>query len=199
MKNIEPAIYNSKKNMEKYEANSDSEQSETEEASTAEVISNKNLLKEIEETLNSIISKTDKEKKTGDKITPFDHKHIPRISIYDYLFRIQKYTGIENNTIIIALIYIDRICTKKNKNIILNKHNIHRILVTAILVSIKYNEDHICDNLYFSKVAGVSLKELNHLECKFLEIINYDLFVSEELFQKYNEYLSNNENNEIDE
>ena len=185
MKNIEPAICDSKKNMEKCDANSDSEQSETEEASTTEVISNKNLLKEIEETLISIISKTEKDKKTGDKKTPFDHKHIPHISVYDYLFRIQKYTGIENNTIIIALIYIDRICTKKN--IILNKHNIHSILVTAILVSIKYNEDHICDNLYFSKIAGVSLKELNYLECKFLEIINFDLFVSEELGNALNE------------
>ena len=76
MKNIEPAICDSKKNMEKCDANSDSEQSETEEASTTEVISNKNLLKEIEETLISIISKTEKIKK------PETKKRLSTINIF---------------------------------------------------------------------------------------------------------------------
>ena len=73
---------------------------------------------------------------------------------------------------------------------ILNKYNIHRILISSILVAIKYNEDQIYDNVYFSKVAGVPVSELNYLERKFLEIINYDLFVSDELFKKYNNYLN---------
>ena len=77
----------------------------------------------------------------------------------------------------------------KKKGITLNKDNIYRILFTAILVSIKYNEDVIYDNLYYAKIAGLPVKEINYLERKFLEIINYDLFVSDELFQKYNEYL----------
>ena len=78
----------------------------------------------------------------------------------------------------------------KKKGITLNKDNIYRILFTAILVSIKYNEDVIYDNLYYAKIAGLPVKEINYLERKFLEIINYDLFVSDELFQKYNEYLN---------
>jgi hypothetical protein len=180
--------HNYEKNTEKYDICSDSEHSETEETSSKQIILYKKLLKEIAETLTSIISQKSELKKNVDVKTPFDHMRIPQISIYDYLLRIQKYSDVENNTLIIALIYIDRIC--KKKGITLNKYNIYRILFTAILVSIKYNEDHIYDNLYYSKIAGLPVKEINYLERKFLEIINYDLFVSEELFQKYYEYLN---------
>ena len=73
---------------------------------------------------------------------------------------------------------------------ILNKYNIHRILISSILVAIKCNEDQIYDNVYFSEVERVPVSELNYLKRKFLEIINYDLFVSDELFKKYNNYLN---------
>ena len=137
MKNVKKENYDYKVHKEKYQSNSDSEQSETEEGSTNEVILYKNLLKEIADTLISIVSKN-KKKVTKNENSPFNHKHVPKISIFDYLVRIQKYSGIENNTIIIALIYIDRICSKKN--IVLTKYNIHRILFTAILIAAKYNE-----------------------------------------------------------
>jgi hypothetical protein len=189
MKNCKQITHNyDVKNTEKYDICSDSEHSETEETSSKQIILYKKLLKEIAETLTSIISQKSELKKNVDVKTPFDHMRIPQISIYDYLLRIQKYSDVENNTLIIALIYIDRIC--KKKGITLNKYNIYRILFTAILVSIKYNEDHIYDNVYYSKIAGLPVKEINYLERKFLEIINYDLFVSEELFQKYYEYLN---------
>jgi hypothetical protein len=187
MKNSKQITHNYEKSTEKYDICSDSEHSETEEASSKQIILYEKLLKEIADTLMSIISQESELKKTVDVKTPFDHGCIPQISIYDYLLRIQKYSEVENNTLIIALIYIDRIC--KKKDITLNKYNIYRILFTAILVSIKYNEDHIYNNSYYSKIAGLTVKEINYLERKFLEIINYDLFVSDELFQKYNEYL----------
>ena len=190
IKNVKQVTKDYEKNTEKCEAYSDSEQSETEAGSSKEVILYKNFLKEISDSLIAIISKK-AQNKNEIKKTPFDHDHMPKISIYDYLLRIQKYSNAENNTIVLAIIYIDRICSKTN--MILNKYNIHRILISSILVAIKYNEDQIYDNVYFSKVAGVPVSELNYLERKFLEIINYDLFVSDELFKKYNKYLNSNE------
>ena len=190
IKNVKQVTKDFEKNAEKCEAYSDSEQSETEAGSLKEVVLYKNFLKEISDSLISIISKK-AQIKNEIKKTPFDHDHMPKISIYDYLLRIQKYSNAENNTIILAIIYIDRICNKTG--LILNKYNIHRILISAILVAIKYNEDQIYDNVYFSKVAGVPVSELNYLERKFLEIINYDLFVSDELFKKYYKYLNSND------
>ena len=171
----------------KAQINSDSEQSETEAGSTKEIIQYKNLLKEISYTLNSIIQNNKKNKNGKKDNSPFVHEHAPKISILDYLLRIQKYSNIENSTFIIALIYIDRICAKKE--IILTKYNIHRILFTAILIATKYNEDIIFDNLFYSKIAGVTIKELLALENYFLNIIDFELFVSDNIYKQYSEYL----------
>ena len=175
------------KNKEKFQNISDNEQSETEAGSTKEIIKYKNLLKEISDILDSIILDNKRNKKSKKDNSPFFHEYVSKISIYDYLLRIQKYSGIENSTFIISLIYIDRICNKKE--IILTKYNIHRLLFTAILISTKYNEDAIYDNLFFSKIAGVTVKELALLEKAFLKIIDFDLFVSDEIYQKYYYYL----------
>ena len=179
----------SKQQKDKYQNNSDSEQSETEAESLTEFEVSESLLKEIASLLNTIISESKKNKLNTKEISPFNNKHSPKISLFDYLLRIQKYSGIENNTLIIALIYIDRICYKKG--IILNKYNIHKILFSSILIAIKYNEDKIYDNLFFSKIAGISVAELKILEQTFLKIINYELFVSDGLYKKYYNSLNN--------
>ena len=155
--------------------------------SISEVTISKTLLKEIDYTLSSIISQNKKSKDYKREITPFIHEHVPKISLFDYLCRIQKYSEVENSTIIISLIYLDRICNKKG--IKLTKYNIHRLLFTSILVAIKYNEDIIYDTKFYSKVAGVSVEELKILESAFLKIIDFQLFVSEELYNKYYNYL----------
>ena len=168
----------------------DIEQSETEAGSTKEIImyERQNILKEISNTLNSIIQESNKNKNHLKDNTLFSRQQIPKISIFDYLLRIQKYSGIEESTIIISLIYIDRIC--KKKGIVLSKYNIHRLIFTAILIAIKYNEDIIYDNLYYSKIGGVTKKELLILENEFLQLIDFNLFVSNKIYQKYYEYLN---------
>ena len=91
-----------------------------------------------------------------------------------------------------ALIYIDRVCIRKG--LTLTNYNIHRLLFTSILISIKFNEDIIYDNLLYSKIGGVLVAELNKLEHEFLKMIGFSLFVSEEVYKKYYTYLHINEN-----
>ena len=117
----------------------------------------------------------------------FSAKEPPQISILDYLNRIKYYSQIENNTLICSLIYIDKLCTLSE--IVLTELNIHRILFTAILLSTKYNEDLIYKMDYYSKIAGVSLKELKKLESEFVSKINFELYINEKDFEKYREYL----------
>ena len=114
---------------------------------------------------------------------------IPAISIQDYLIRIQTYSNIEKSTLIICLIYIDRFCNKAK--VTLTYYNIHRILFSAILMSIKYNEDNFYDNKYYSQIAGVKVKELQILEYNFIKLLNCELYVSRELYDKYQVYLEN--------
>ena len=116
----------------------------------------------------------------------FNCKKKPKIEIKDYIKRIIQYTGIESSSLIISLIYLDRICLN---DILITEYNIHRFLLMSLIISIKYNEDLIFDNKYYSEVAGVSIKEFNSLESEFLTIINFDLYIPDEEFFKYKFYL----------
>ncbi len=55
---------------------------------------------------------------------PFNSKKPPSISIKAYIERIIKYTNIEESTLVLSLIYIDRIC--EFHDIVLSWNNIHR-------------------------------------------------------------------------
>jgi len=151
-----------------------------------------NIIKNMDKILKEIISQN-KKKLNYKKIiklqkeSNFSANESPQISILDYLYRIKKYSNLENNTLICSLIYIDKLCTLNET--VLTDLNIHRILFTAILLSIKYNEDLIYRMEFYAKIAGVSLKELQKLESEFLEKINFELFISEEDFEKYKKYL----------
>ena len=131
--------------------------------------------------------KIDKEKKDKQKKLIFYSKEIPTISLKDYLYRIKPFTDIEDNTLILSLIYIDKLC--ENESIILSENNIHRILFSSILIAIKFNEDLFFENTYYAKVAGVSTKELKKMEIEFLKLIKYELYVNRKIFEKYKKFL----------
>ena len=125
----------------------------------------------------------------GPIIKPFISKKIPNVSIQNYLDRLAKYSKIENNTLLLVLIYIDRIC-ELNK-IRLNYFNIHKLILGGLLIAIKYNEDDYFSNTFYSKVGGVTQKEINNLEYEFLTLIDFNLYVSDELFIRYYDYIKN--------
>ena len=172
-----------------FQDNSDSEQSDVETNITTHTPTSQKLIEKISFILKSIIkNKKAHFLKDSDKI--FYHSKVPEISIYDYLYRIKKYSLIEDSTLIISLIYIDRIC--KNKGIVLTKGNIHRILFSAIFTAMKFNEDIIYKNSFYAKIGGISIKELIQLEYTFTKLIDFKFFISEEIFQAYSKYLNSN-------
>lgn len=118
----------------------------------------------------------------------FHSKTPASVSLPEYIERILKYSHIEESTLIIALIYIDRLCDRQN--VILSDNNIHRIVFTAIILATKYNEDDFYSNSYYSKVGGIVVEELNVLEFEFAKLIKYTLFVKEDIFDKYKVYLA---------
>ena len=74
-------------------------------------------------------------------------------------------------------------CT--TSGIILNPHNIHKIILGCLLLAVKYNEDVYFTNEHYAKVGGVSIEELNNLEYFSIQLLNFDLFISEDIYQKY--------------
>ena len=143
------------------------------------------IIQLISSVLNGFINENEKKTVKNNSIgdTIFFCENIPKISIEDYLNRIRKYTEIEDSTLVIALIYIDRLLGKKH--IKLSMNNVHKILLTAILLAVKYNEDEVYNNVCFAKIFGIRSKELNKLEKKFLDLIGFKLFTSKKEFQLY--------------
>ena len=168
--------------------------SSNKEDSPQSILPNYDLIKAISTTLNSILDQNKhldnyKEILKAQSHTVFGGNLIPNISIKDYLLRIQNYANIEKSTLILSLIYIDRLCNQGK--VTLTYYNIHRILFSAVLISIKYNEDNFYDNKYYAQIAGVKLKELKTLEYFFIKMLNCNLYVNREDYDKYEGYLDN--------
>ena len=178
---------------EKESYDTDREENESN-ISTEEIkIKNLDLIKSISTALTMILEENKNLEKYNEVIHKqskmvFSANSIPKISIYDYLIRIQTYACIDKNTLIISLIYIDRIC--EIGHITLTYYNIHRVLFTSIIIAIKYNEDSFYDNKYYSEIAGVKLNELNILENTFVQKCNFKFYISDDIFEKYSRYLN---------
>lgn len=117
----------------------------------------------------------------------FHSKTQAKISIKSYLERILRFTHCEESSLIMALIYIDKLC--EVNNFILTYANIHRIILISIVIATKFNEDECYTNKYYAKVGGVPTNELNLLEFEFLKLLKYDLFVNKRIYYSYKKYL----------
>ena len=156
-------------------------------------IKNLELINSISKALNTILDKNKNVKNYKDILKKqsmmyFSANTIPNITIKDYLMRIQNYSEVEKSTLILSLILIDRMCRKSG--ILLTHYNIHRILFSSLLVSIKYNEDSYFDNNFYSQIAGVKPNELKLLEYTFLEYNDFNIYVKDVEYQQYEKYLN---------
>ena len=120
---------------------------------------------------------------------PFSTVTPPNVKLQYFFSRIKKYARIEKSTLIIILIYADRMCT--TSGIILNPYNIHRIILGCLLLAIKYNEDVYFTNEHYAKVGGISVKELNNLEYFSFQLIDFNLYISDDIYDKYLKYITN--------
>ncbi|KAJ0736887.1 putative cyclin PHO80, Cyclin-like superfamily [Helianthus annuus] len=78
--------------------------------------------------------------KTGSKIRVFDCYERPDMSILSYLERIFKYTKAGPSVYVVAYVYIDRFC-RSQPEFRITAWNVHRLLITTIMVASKYVED----------------------------------------------------------
>jgi len=122
----------------------------------------------------------------------FIEERIPEISIKKYLLRLNKYLCPSYSLFIILPYIMDKIILNKEYNIILNEYIVHYIILTSILLVSKQYEDTVYTNKFYSEIGGLSLKKLNEYEILALKIINYDLSISDELYNDYKNNLLKN-------
>ena len=155
----------------------------------------KQIIKSIAQNLRDIIKENIR--KNLIKYVKYDLFYIgrnPPISIEDYINRIYKMTKMNISSLILSVIYIDRF--SELNGYILSMNNIHRIILTACLLSIKFNEDVNISSKYYASIAGIPVYDLNNLEFYLIVKLQFGLFVNYDIYQKYFEYFCKPMSNE---
>jgi len=117
-------------------------------------------------------------------LSKFHSVRAPAISIKDYLLRIAKYAACSGECFVLALVYIDRII-QNNPSFIVSSLNIHRLLITGVMLAAKFYDDQYYNNAYFGKVGGVPCSEMNSLEVEFLFMCNFSFAVAPQQYEQY--------------
>ncbi|OMJ24118.1 PHO85 cyclin-7 [Smittium culicis] len=132
------------------------------------------------------------------KKSKFYSREVPEIGIAEYLKRIFKYCPFGNYEILCLLVYFERIrksyedpsieklqnrrlCNSTlvsfNNIVEINAYSVHRLLITLVCVTCKFQSDTFFTNTRYAKVGGLSVKEMNSLELSLLLMIDFNLYV----------------------
>ncbi|EKX40726.1 hypothetical protein GUITHDRAFT_53418, partial [Guillardia theta CCMP2712] len=101
------------------------------------------------------------------KVTVFHGHRPPNISVKAYLERIKTFGGCSTCCFVLGLLYLERLASS-DATYLLNSYNMHRLVLTAVMVATKFVDDFYFSNSYWSKVGGIQNDELNGLELEFL-------------------------------
>ncbi|ORX51926.1 cyclin-domain-containing protein [Hesseltinella vesiculosa] len=125
--------------------------------------------------------------------TLFHARSIPSIDIYSYLSRILKYCPCTNECFLSLLVYFDRMSKNAlaltGQPFTIDSYNIHRLIISGVMVSSKFFSDIFYTNTRYAKVGGLPVTELNRLELEFLQLNDFNISVSISELQRYGDQL----------
>ena len=115
-------------------------------------------------------------------------EQIPSITLEKYIRHIVKYTQMNISTLILSVIYIDLFCERFKYVLTLN--NIYRLIIIAIYISLKYNEDIFVNTKTYAAIAGVTPDDLKNMEFQMCVALDFSFFVKSDYYQQYFVYFS---------
>ncbi|KAJ8438509.1 hypothetical protein Cgig2_008996 [Carnegiea gigantea] len=118
------------------------------------------------------------------KVSVFHGLTPPTISIQSYLERIFKYANCSPSCFVVAYVYLDRF-SQRQPLLPINSYNVHRLLITSVMVAAKFMDDLYYNNAYYAKIGGISIAEMNFLEVDFLFGLGFHLNVTPNTFHSY--------------
>lgn len=168
--------------------------------SLEDIINKDDIINFISSIFSSIIhnNKLMKKKQSRGMNEPLYSKIVPVLTVNKYLIRIMKYTEIENNTLIVAYLYIMKLI--KKENFVLGINNVYRLLLGATVLAKKVLEDIKLDNSYYCAIGGISNGELNMIEYSLFTRIDFDVNLKiEEVNKVYEEIFKGLPQSRLDE
>jgi len=111
-----------------------------------------------------------------------------RNSMMGMLYCVSKALGETNPSFVPALVYLDRIWINHD-NFIISESNIRRLCIVAICVSNKMFDDFYIANCCYAELLGISNAQFNFFERIFIQLLQYDLNVTQEEYKTYWAYM----------
>ncbi|CAG8554739.1 10113_t:CDS:2 [Dentiscutata heterogama] len=101
------------------------------------------------------------------------------------------------NTLQIALFYLLRIKPKISTLPVSTKTNNkgdpatcgRRMFLASLIISSKYLQDRNYANSAWSKISGLPIRDINAIERRFLILIDYNLFIKDNIFKNWSNFL----------
>jgi len=117
---------------------------------------------------------------------PFSEVEPASSSIQEFLTQIRKELRSSKECLILALVYLDRAC-EADPALQIRRLTVRRLVLTAILLASKFQDDNGHDNSHYARVGGMTVSELNRLEKHFLQSIGWRLHVDAADYAWYSE------------
>ena len=114
--------------------------------------------------------------------SPFHSNTVPPMTIGAYVDRIARYSKCSVEAIVSAVMFMQFHAASSTHCVTV--YNVHRQLITALLIAAKSRDDEYFTNTYFSRIGGISATEMQSLELLFLLALDWDTWVPEDGYQQ---------------
>ena len=112
----------------------------------------------------------------GHMVSPFHGVKPPAIGIDKYVDRMFKYSGCSASVCVYSLVYLERFLASR-PGFPVNSYDVHRLLISCVMVAAKFLDDIYYNNAYYGKIGGVPTAEMNKLELEVLFELRFNLTV----------------------
>lgn len=111
------------------------------------------------------------------------HSHsAPAMSIGSYVERIVKYTRCSCEALVGSLMFLQYHVTFSGHCITI--FNVHRMLITSVVLSAKSRDDEYYTNTYYAKIGGIPASELKTLEIEYINLLDWDCWLDRDAFEE---------------
>ena len=141
----------------------------------------------LENTVSSVFDKISKIN-GEEKLRLRSKMDIDQNNFEDFFIFCAKKLKIDDYILVLTMMNIDKILS--NNNFLLSYQNINRLFYTCLMVTQKYYEDNSYNNKSYADLVGISCDELLDMEMEYMSLVDYQLFIKEDEFQKYKRKMS---------
>jgi hypothetical protein len=60
-----------------------------------------------------------------------------------------------------------------------------RMFIASLIIASKYLQDRSYASIAWSKICGLDVLEINNIERRFLNLIDYNLFIKEDVYKNF--------------